>query len=162
MFIWKYIDLDQTDLDNIVNIYMTGLPAANHFFQTLELGVKEFAGRPLFKTVLISSPPKSIGIIHIDHRHHDNNQLAINIPLQNCDNAITEFWETFDENTSINYTNNSPYIGYNRRKCNKIDEFKLERPVLFRTDLPHSVDNFSTSSRLAISLRFVTDPWDLV
>jgi hypothetical protein len=163
MFIWKYIDLDPNDVDNLVKNYLEKLPLNKHFFQTLELGVIEFAGRPLFKTVLITAPPNSQGIIHKDHRPHDNNQLAINIPLINCGNSITEFWETADENKSVGYTSSgSPFVGYKRSMSKKISEFKLNRPVLFRTDIPHSVDNFSNNPRLAISLRFVKDPWDLV
>lgn len=162
MFLWKYVDLDPIEVNTLKKIYLDHLPQSRHFFQTLDLGIKEFAGRPVFKTVLIIAQPNSVGVIHKDYRPHDNNQLAINIPLQNCDNAVTEFWETNDTNQSIEYSSSgSPFIGHNRNQCKKLDGFRLTKPVVFRTDIPHSVDNFSDQLRLAISLRLVNDPWDL-
>jgi hypothetical protein len=102
-------------------------------------------------------------MIHKDFRPHDNNVLAINIPLFNCENSVTEFWETSENSTRVGHTSNgSPYIGFNRSRCKKIDEFKLTQPVLFRTDVPHSLNNYSNKNRLGISIRLVTDPWDLV
>lgn len=163
MFIWKYVELDQGEVDRIKEKYLSVLPVEKHFFQTLDLGIKEFMGRPIFKTVIINAMPTSTGQIHKDHRPHDQNQLAINIPLINCDNSVTEFWDTDEDRTRIQYSSSkSPYIHFNRDRCKKIDEFVLTQPVIFRTDLPHSVNNYSTEPRLAISLRLEKDPWDLV
>jgi hypothetical protein len=163
MFIWKYVDLDPVEVNKLKEIYLAALPVPAHFFQTLDLGVKEFMGRPVFKTVIINAMGNSFGKIHRDHRPHDNNVLAINIPLINCDNAVTEFWDTTEDPNLIQYTSSgSPFIGFNRSSCTKIDEFILTRPVVFKTDLPHSVNNYSDKPRLAISLRLVEDPWDLV
>jgi hypothetical protein len=163
MIYWQYVDLDPVEVDRIKKKYLEILPVPQHFFQTLNLGIKEFMGRPIFKTVIINAMPNSIGKIHRDHRPYDNNVLAINIPLLNCDNAITEFWDTDEDRNLIQYTSSgSPYIGFNHSRCKKIDEFKLTQPVVFRTDIPHSVNNYSNDARLAISLRLVNDPWDLV
>jgi len=163
MFIWQYIDLDPVEVDKIKEKYLLGLPPTHDFYQTLNLGITEFIGRPIFKTVLITKLGNTIGEIHKDHRPNDNNVLAINIPLVNCDNSVTEFWETPENSTRIGHTSNgSPYIGFNRNKCKKIDEFKLTQPILFRTDIPHSLSNYSTKIRLGISIRLTTDPWDLV
>jgi len=163
MFIWQFVDLDPVEVEKLQQKYISALPVARHFFQTLDLGVKEFMGRPIFKTVIINAMPKSTGLIHIDHRPHDNNVLAINIPLVNCDNAVTMFWDTTEDTNRLQYTSSgSPYIGFNKSNCTKIDEYVLTQPVLFKTDLPHSVDNYSDKPRLAISLRLVDDPWDLV
>ena len=163
MFVWQYVDLDPMEVDRIKKIYLEALPVSRLFYQTLELGIEEFMGRPIFKTVIINVMPNSVGKIHKDFRPHDNNVLAINIPLLNCDNAITEFWDTDEDRNLIQYTQGgSPYIGFNHTRCKKINEFKLTHPVVFRTDIPHSVNNYSNDARLAISLRLVTDPWDLV
>jgi len=163
MFIWQYVDLDPVEVEKLKKKYLEVLPVPQHFFQTLNLGVTEFMGRPVFKTVIINAMPNSVGKIHRDYRPHDNNVLAINIPLVNCDNAITEFWDTDEDRNFIQYTSSgSPYIGFDRKRCRKIDEFTLTQPIVFRTDLPHSVNNHSNSPRLAISLRLEKDPWDLV
>jgi hypothetical protein len=163
MFVWKYVDLDESEVNKLKEKYLAALPIKPHFFQTLELGVTEFMGMPVFKTVIINALPHSIGKIHKDHRPHDSNVLAINIPLINCDNAVTEFFETDNDSTLIEYTSSkSPYIGFDRAKCLKIDEFTLTKPVLFKTDIPHAVTNFSNNARVAISLRLAADPWHLV
>lgn len=163
MFIWKYIDLDEAEVFKLKEKYLAALPVPEHFFQTLDLGVKEFMGRPVFKTVIINAMANSVGKIHRDYRPHDNNVLAINIPLINCDDAVTMFWNTTEDPNLVKYTSSgSPYIGFNRSSCTQIDEFTLTRPVIFKTDIPHSVNNYSKSPRLAISLRLVNDPWDLL
>jgi hypothetical protein len=163
MRIWKYIDLDETEVAKLKERYFAALPVAKHFFQTLDLGITEFMGRPIFKTVIINAMGNSVGKIHKDYRPHDSNVLAINIPLINCDNAVTQFWNTEEDVNLIQYTSSgSPFIGFNQDKCTLIDKFVLTQPVVFRTDIPHSVDNYSNQPRLAISLRLAKDPWDLM
>jgi hypothetical protein len=164
MTIWKFVDLDPEEVQRLKNRYLRALPVLPYFFQTLDLGITEFMGRPVYKTVLISVKENSVGTIHKDHRPHDNNVLAINIPLINCDNTVTQFWDTEEEPDSIvRYSvSGSPYIGVDQTKCTLIDKFILTRPVVFRTDVLHSVNNHSNRPRLAISLRLVNDPWDLL
>jgi hypothetical protein len=163
MFIWQYVDLDPDEIARIKEKYLAALPVGPHFFQSLDLGVREFMGRAVFKTVIINAQPNSFGQVHRDHRPYDNNVLAINIPLINCYDAITEFWDTDEDRDLVQYTSSgSPYIGFDKNKCRKIDEFTLTKPVIFKTDIPHSVNNYSGQPRLAISLRLVKDPWDLL
>lgn len=163
MFIWQYVDLDPGEVNKIKEKYLLGLPSTHNFFQNLNLGITEFIGRPIFKTVLITQVAHGKGMIHRDVRPNDNNVLAINIPLINCENSVTEFWDTTEDTNRIQYTSSgSPYTGFNRSSCTKIDEYILTRPVLFRTDIPHSLSNYSNKNRLGISIRLVTDPWDLV
>ena len=163
MFIWQFVDLDLDEVNKLKEKYLSVLPVPAHFFQTLNLGVTEFMGMPVFKTVIINAMPNSIGKIHKDYRPHDNNVLAINIPLLNHDNAVTQFWNTTEDPDLVQYTSSgSPFIGFSHRTCTLVDKFILTRPVVFRTDIPHSVDNNSDKPRLAISLRLVNDPWHLV
>ena len=167
MFIWKYIDLPEKEVEDLKSRYMDSKESwksPHFFFQSLDLGIKEFIGRPVFKTVLIMAAPNLVGKLHIDYRPHDNNTLAINIPLINCENAITEFWKSSESSSVVEYTpSGSPYLSCgDRSTCTKIDEYRLVRPVLFNTSIPHSVNNYSDKPRIAISLRLETDPWDLV
>jgi len=167
MFIWKYLDLPETEVEELKARYLASQStwkSDHYFFQSLNLGIKEFMGRPIFKTVLIVASPNLVGKLHIDHRPHDNNTLAINIPLLNCDNAVTEFWESHEASSVVEYTiSGSPYLSCgNRSTCTKIDEYQLVKPVLFNTSVPHSVTNYSDKPRIAISLRLEQDPWDLV
>jgi hypothetical protein len=120
-------------------------------------------GMSIFRAVLINAQPRSVGMIHKDYRPVDNNVLAINIPLINCDEATTYFWDTTEDVNKVDYTSSgSPYIGFSPASCTKIDEFVLTKPAIFRTDIPHSVNNTTFKNRLAISLRFVKDPWHLI
>jgi hypothetical protein len=167
MFVWKYLDLPELAVEELKARYLASQStwkSDRYFFQSLDLGVKEFMGREVFKTVLIVAAPNLGGKLHIDHRPHDNNTLAINIPLINCDNAVTEFWKSNETSSVIEYSpSGSPYLSCGDRTTGtKIDEYRLVRPVLFNTSIPHVVDNYSNSPRIAISLRLAQDPWDLV
>jgi hypothetical protein len=163
MSIWKYIDINPDAVEEVRQQYLKILPQPAHFFLPVDIGLTKFNDWPVFRWVLIQAPPLQAGVIHIDHRPHDNNKLAINIPLINCDDASTEFFETTDTNTLVEYTRaGTPYINYNVANCKKVDEFILTKPVVFRTDIPHRVVNRSNQFRLGISIRLVEDPWHLL
>jgi hypothetical protein len=118
----------------------------------------------ILRSVLIQVEPNAVGRIHTDFRPDKNfgDQLAIQIPLENCEHSITELWSS-DYEPPIQYTHNGqPYNYFDKSRCVKVSEFALTQPVIWRTDVPHSVNNFSDRPRLAISLRFKKDPWNLI
>jgi len=162
-FIWKYIDLEESTVKKIQEKYLNHLPTNNHFFQEIKLNITEFFGLEVQRFVLIQVLPNAIGRIHTDWRPANyGNQLALNIPLLNCENSITSLWKS-DYSPPTQYTENGqPYNFYDPTRCVKIAEFKLTQPTIFRTDLPHSVDNSSNCVRTAISIRFKRDPWHLI
>ena len=161
MFYWKYKDIPEQDLDYIKNVYRENLPNNTEFFQVINIPIKTFLNLKISRAVLIQVSPFAKGRIHTDYRPEGYN-LALNIPLENCEHSITSMWSTENQNTEIRYTtNNSPYHYYDPNLCKKITEFCLTRPVLFDTSIPHSVDNMSSKWRKAISLRFEPDPWYL-
>lgn len=163
MFYWKHININPTDIENIQAEYKKLLPNNNHFFQGLDLPITTFLGREVQRFVLIQVEPNAIGRIHTDWRPTDYGyQLALQIPLVNCENTITKLWES-DYIPPTQYTaNGQPYNYYDPDRCKKVTEFKLVQPTIFRTDVPHSVDNPTNLTRKAISIRFKQDPWDLV
>ena len=163
-FLWQYIDIKDTLIENLKDEYFKVLPNNNHFFQQLSINVKHFLGLEIQRAVLIQVAPNGIGRIHTDYRFDKNfgDQLALNIPLVNCQNSVTELWKS-DYVPKTQYTDNGqPYNSYDQSRCVKLTEFKLIKPVLFRTDIPHSVSNSSNKVRQSISLRFKKDPWHLV
>jgi hypothetical protein len=162
-FIWKHIDLEESTVKKIQEKYLNHLPTNNHFFQEIKLNITEFLGLEVQRFVLIQVLPNAIGRIHTDWRPANyGNQLALNIPLLNCENSITSLWKS-DYIPPTQYTENGqPYNFYDPTRCVKIAEFKLTQPTIFRTDLPHSVDNSSNCVRTAISIRFKRDPWHLI
>ncbi len=162
-FYWQYINVPQKDIEYIQKKYLKLLPNNDHFFQQLDLDVTEFLGLEVQRFVLIQVSPKAIGRIHTDYRPNNyGHQLAIQIPLINCEQTTTVIWSS-DYTPPLQYTSNGqPYNYYDPSRCKKITEFKLTQPVLWRTDLPHSVNNPTGAVRKAISIRFKQDPWNLI
>jgi hypothetical protein len=162
-FLYKYIEnIDHHSLENIKNTFLSGLPTVNNFFIPLQLGIKEFIGLEVTHSILIYAKPNQRSRIHMDYRA-DKLKLALNIPLKNCEDSITELWNCGSKEPKYSLTpSNVPYNEYEIINCRKISEFRLTKPVIFNTKIPHSVNNLSNKPRLAISLRFREDPWHLV
>ena len=161
MFYWKYQDIPEDEITILQEKYRKILPNNFEFFQVVPLDLKTFMGLKISRAVLIQVEPNAKGRIHTDFRP-EGYSLALNIPLENCENSITTMWDAAAEVVEIRYTtNNSPYHYYNPNLCKKITEFSLTKPVLFDTSVPHAVDNYSDNWRRAISLRFEPDPWHL-
>lgn len=161
-FYWKYLDIDETLVDQVKDVYRKNLWQNNGvFFQFLDTGIKEFMGLELLSTVLIVVEPQGRGRIHTDGHSGYHQKLALNIPLENCQSSITYMYDSEYKPDERFIANGAPYKYYDPEKCKKVTEFTLTKPILFRSDIPHSVDNYSDDYRLAISLRFVKDPWHL-
>jgi hypothetical protein len=162
-FIWKYINVNTDSVLELQDRYTNALPTNEHFFQPLNLGIDKFLGLEVQRFVLIQLAPGAVGRIHTDWRPNNyGNQLALQIPLHNCDMSVTSFWSS-DYTPPTMYTDNGqPYNSYDATRCSKISEFQLTSPLIFRTDIPHSASNNSTMIRRAISIRFKQDPWHLI
>jgi hypothetical protein len=168
-FVWKYVDIQDLDaLADIKERYLKRKPNADNFYIPMDIGIKEFLGMEIGNPVLIYAMPKKNYMIHIDYRM-DKLKLALNIPLINCENSLTEFWKCSKMGSSVKPENawRSPpnflsSFNFEQENCEKIDEFIMTQPVVFNTQVPHSVTNFSDMPRIAISLRFKEDPWHLV
>jgi hypothetical protein len=161
-FTFKYFDIENSaELENLKEIFLKNLPPKENFFNPLNLDIKEFLGLEVTHSVLIHAKPNSHSTIHVDYRA-DQLRLALNIPLKNCENSVTDMWSCEGEPVYSLTVTGIPYNNYNRNQCEKISRFFLTRPVIFNTKIPHSVSNFSNQPRLAISLRFKEDPWHLV
>jgi hypothetical protein len=163
-FLWKYINIDDSEvIKDIKKIFLKRKPVADNFYIPMDIGITHFLGMEISSPVLINVLPKKRYMIHVDHRT-DGLELALNIPMFNCDHSVTEFWKC--KKTNPNELPEDPTwrgpLFFNRINCEKIDEYVLTQPIIFNTQIPHSVFNFSDKPRLAISLRFKEDPWHLV
>lgn len=97
------------------------------------------------------------------HVDSDVSCLAINIPLYNCDQTWTAFYDivkggffqAYQENMAIYYgvTVDAEFV----EQC----RYQLDRPLLINTKIPHAVFNPTDHMRLALTLRFSNDPWHL-
>jgi hypothetical protein len=163
MFYWKYCDIPEEDIKFIQNMYKENMPSNREFFQEITMPLKTFIDSKIAKAVLIQVAPFANCPIHADHVNGSNCKLALNIPLENCENSVTRLWDISDQVTEVKYTpNKARYHYYDPLLCKKITEFQLTKSVLFDTTVPHSVHNMSDKWRRAISLRFESDPWHLV
>lgn len=162
-FIWQHVDIDdQLSLEKLQIEFLNKSSIVQYFYNPLKLNIKEFLGLEITHGVLIVAAAHRRHSIHTDYRA-DNLKLALNIPLKNCENSLTEIWESLGPLPKYFVTATGiPYNHLNPTHCKKITEFKLTSPVIFNTKMPHSVVNFSNEPRLAISLRFKEDPWHLV
>ena len=162
MFIWQYINLPEDEVIKIQNEFRLKLPNNDVVFQSINIEITEFFSMPVKSAILIQVPPHSgvgHGGIHVDT---NDTTLAINIPLENCDDSITSFWKTLMPPEMRKTPNGFSYGFYDPRHCRKIAEFKLTRPVIFNSLVAHNVSNPTDKWRRAISLRFKTAPWHLV
>jgi hypothetical protein len=160
MFTFQYLDnLDQEEINKFQQAYSIAKYNPNYDFQYVETGLTHFMGIQIAKCVLITLQPNGHLPLHVDQR----NGLALNIPLLNCEQTVTELWEC-DRPYSVGFTKNGiPYHYYPKDTVKeKLGEFILTKPVLFDVQVPHSSTNYSNSMRLAISLRFMQEPWHLV
>jgi len=161
MFIWQYIDPPEDEVIKIQNEFRLKLPNNDLFFQNLDIETTSFYSIKIKTAVLIQAPPwagcNNEGI----HTDINNTKLAINIPLENCENSVTSFWESLVPPMLHQTPNKHPYKYYDQNHCKKLTEFKLIKPVIFNTSIPHIVTNISNKWRRAISLRFTEAPWHL-
>lgn len=164
MFYWKKFHVDESDTKIIQDLYHTHMPDNEFFLQQINLNLTHFLGLEVQQFVLIQVKPKAVGRIHTDHRlsKYGGYQLALQIPLLNCENSTTIFWSS-NYSPPLQYTTNGqPYNYFDPSRCIKITEFNLTEPTFFRTDIPHSVNNPTDTVRKAISIRFKQDPWHLI
>jgi hypothetical protein len=158
---WQFFDLNSADVDYITSLYNSYVEKhpPKYFFSRIDLGIESFLNRPIARFCLTYVIPYHNASIHIDT---EAPQLALQIPFRNCNNTFTNFWYT-DEPPIIKLTeNNRPYEYFERRKCKLITRFSLTRPAFINVKVPHNVENPTELPRLAISIRWVEDPWDLV
>jgi hypothetical protein len=93
-------------------------------------------------------------IVHIDA---GNDQARINIPLENCKNTFTEFYE---KGYSVPYSN--PITGTTATKilgAQLIDKVEIDQATVIRIKAPHSVTmDEKFVPRVTLTLGFDRDP----
>lgn len=93
------------------------------------------------------------------------NSLALNFPIENCLETETQFFKLTDDDQILelakpNGTRYKKIIFSSTPKL--VDSYVLDSPTILNTHIPHKLVNTSRSSRIALSFRFVNDPWHLV
>lgn len=133
---------------------LNSLPTLSSWFIENQLEVKRVA--------YISIAARGRQVVHVDHGEFE---LAMNFPVINCKNVLTEFFEFKEQDLSIDYTKttNLPFLNYNDiDNKSSICSFELIKPILLNIKMPHRVVNNTSLERISLSFRFEKDPWHLI
>ena len=108
----------------------------------------------------IELPPKSQGSLHTDSYR---NTLAMNFPIFNCQDSYTSLYKVIDGTPYLkSLSNGLTAMSYDKCTAIEISRYHLKnKAIMFNTQIPHRVFNNSDKPRLAISFRFIKDPWHL-
>lgn len=131
---------------------LESLPTLTKWFKESNMIVDRVA------VIIIKS--NTIQMPHVDYGSHT---LAINFPLQHCENTWTRFFkntgqvvEKFTPDTKL------PYLEFIDDNKQEETRYKLSGPTLLNVKHPHSVANTTAFDRSCISFRFKEDPWFLL
>lgn len=115
----------------------------------------------LRKIAVITINPNSVGSIHTDTQQ---NSLALNFPILNCENTYTGLYKVIHGEPKImTMTNGLTYNTFDNCEFEEIDRYNIvDSAILFNTKIPHRVNNPTDTTRIAVSFRFDPDPWNLI
>lgn len=99
--------------------------------------------------ILCLKPNQGIDI-HVDN----NRKCTLNIPLFNCENSITSFYEDIDILNCNIEKSPQGYITYIKNDLKEVYAFTIDHPIIFNTSIPHSVINNGTSDRIIFNWSF--------
>jgi hypothetical protein len=139
--------------------------------------VKDYAQLGLYikQIIFISFPPTDLNstdmndpktiYIHVDNKDDEEHLLkdavstvfapkyVLNIPLINCENSTTFFYDYIDPNkeTSDTHIWGGGCVDYSN--VFEVDKFNLNKPAFLKVDVPHAVHNPTDSLRIVCSIR---------
>ena len=110
----------------------------------------------------IEIPPRSQCNLHIDSQIISS--LAMNFPVLYCDDSYTAMYKIINGSPSSKKLSSGLIAtSFDDCEAEEISRYHLKnKAVLFNTQIPHRVFNNSDKPRLAISFRFIKDPWHLI
>lgn len=127
------------------------VPLFNSMFDPFHLTVKRISLFVMFY---------KIGKIHIDD--DAAHPFRINFPILNCKDTETRFYKVSDMPTTERQLNRLALHFFDPAKCELVDSFELDRPVIIKTQEPHQVIvHHSTPPRISCTVAFNEDLTDL-
>jgi hypothetical protein len=143
------LNLDLEELTNVAinSEIITGRPSHHRLVADNDYLSKLKNEFPFLSPVFnIYKFKQGVGLpVHVDSER----MCALNIPICNADHADTVFYEQ-DDNGTIE-VNSGPFIQPVKGNLKEAFRFKLSRPTLVNTKIPHSVLNDGTDTRIIIS-----------
>jgi hypothetical protein len=117
---WNNIDL-QTILPQV--------PALTQMFNLMNLTINNVA-------IIVVSEHAPDRNVHIDCI---NTGVRINLPVLNCEESVTNFYQTESVPEVKFLANKTPYYHVDYAQCKLVDQFSLTSAVALRVDQPHQV-----------------------
>jgi hypothetical protein len=114
---------------------------------------------------IFKGPPRSIQPIHIDGYENETRKWAINIAWGSSEYSMK--WYKIINNKSILRSTQviTPYLHFDKNNVEEIDKVNnMSFPTLIRTDVPHSVENYSNNFRYSFTLRgrYYYNNWNII
>ena len=96
-------------------------------------------------------------IPHVDGLTDNRSPIGLNIPIVGYENTTMDWYSCpennfKDGNYGFNNITASRVIDF--RKIEKIDSTVIDCPTFVRTDIVHGIDNYKSTNRLVLSIRF--------
>jgi hypothetical protein len=97
---------------------------------------------------------------HIDVMPDGTGNIALNFPIENCDNTYTLMYELVKGEKIINsLPDGTLYSKFSdNSEFKEVSKFYLNNPTFFNTSVPHKVINNTDANRLSLSIRFENNP----
>lgn len=172
-FYSKYLNVTTfDDIKKEIDQFYIDNPIPDSYFKIINCH-KVMSALPSFKQWCIENKIKPIKVAYIStppntrqspHKDDGEEILAINFPVVNNDDVITEQWDE-DELTSIKLLTKGTYIPYYRYLISGATpqaSYILDKPVILNIKKVHSVVNNTDKPRVSLSFRFYSDPWHLI
>jgi hypothetical protein len=78
------------------------------------------------------------------------------MPVLNCENTETRFFTTSTDPIKVLQPNGIPLLKLNPLSCTQVDQYYLDRALVFRNDCPHQViSNNPIGPRISFTMGFV-------
>jgi hypothetical protein len=136
-----------------INVVLEALPSIKKWFQENNCKPNKVAYISTLANVV--QPP---------HKDNSEQMIAVNFPVDNCDEVKTVFYDDTDVKSVLLHTRstNIPYHHYLLSGHTPITHYVLSSPVILNVKKIHSVVNTTNKNRISLSFRFEQDPWHLV
>jgi hypothetical protein len=106
----------------------------------------------IFDVALFVLGPNDISPIHVDG--DSSYSWSLNIPLKNCENTRTNFYQSNQAPIRKKSPNsNIEYSVFDPRLCTLIDTVQLTDPYLMNVSVPHQIHNPNFTQRTSICIR---------
>jgi len=174
MFYFKQFDIDERISNEIKDWGVNNLQSSNVPF--VKLDVNDFKKQcPLFmqwadqkqlKIILavgikVTADYKQpeVAIPHVDLMD-DSRSIALNFPISGCEGTCTKMYNLIKgEQINIDLPDGTTYSKFSDdSEFEEVAKFYLTKPTFFNTSVPHQLFGVEKQDRLALSLRFESNP----